>query len=199
MSLAFTWHHQFSLASAWTFDPGIFSPPFFAGTGFVGSVLLRGPDGSADTQAYSNTINGGAFRDAQNVTQLYRYLSGNISTAAGDGPCNNGDPTVTRVCYVNNASAADIRDFHSTPGVDLAPGQSTSLVMAYLFAAPVADPVYQPGSSLPPGDRTIHGDPTRMAAGVPEVDKLAGYVGFSDADGDGLVSRYDYRSVQRSL
>ena len=33
----------------------------------------------------------GAFDDPSNVTQLYRYLSNNISVAAGDAACNTGD------------------------------------------------------------------------------------------------------------
>ena len=85
----------FTPADGWTFDPAIFSPPFFSGSGFVGVKYLKSPvvDGEeVGLTLFSNTINGGAFNDAQNVTQLYRYLSNNISTAAGDARLQHRRP-----------------------------------------------------------------------------------------------------------
>ena len=107
---------------------------------------------------------------------------------------------MTHVCYINNTSpAGHTRYLQSIPGVDLGPGESVSVVLALLFAAPVSDPSCTQPCDIIPGDVTIHGDPVRMAAGVPDVDKLAGYLGFADADGDGRVSRYEYQTVPRSL
>ncbi len=38
-------------------------------------------------------------------SQLFRYLSGTLSPATGDQACNTGNPSVTRICFVNNTSA----------------------------------------------------------------------------------------------
>ncbi|MDQ3207881.1 MAG: hypothetical protein M3Q37_04670, partial [Gemmatimonadota bacterium] len=88
-ALGHTYDLTFSGSPGWTFDPAIFSPPFFPGAGFVGVKYLKSPvDAVTGLEAgltlFSNTINGGAFDDAQQTTQLFRYLSNNISPAAGD-------------------------------------------------------------------------------------------------------------------
>src|SRR5690606_4170270 len=97
-ALGHTYPAEFNQPAGWTFDPGIFAPPFFPAAGFVGVKYLRSPTGAGEIQLFSNTINGGAFGDASNTKQLYRYLSGNISEAAGDAPCSY-DPVDDRICY----------------------------------------------------------------------------------------------------
>ena len=42
-SLGYTYEHTFAPADGWTFDPSIFGPPFFAGSGFVGVKYLKSP------------------------------------------------------------------------------------------------------------------------------------------------------------
>ena len=75
-----------------------------------------------------------------------------------------------------------MRFFQSTGPLDLAPGGSGTIVLAYIFAAPVATGNC-PGASCdvkPANDNadlTIIGDPARMAAGVNQIDKIAGYLG----------------------
>ena len=103
-----------------SFDPtgSTFLPPFFAGPGFTAAKYLASPTGAGEIQLFSNTINGGAFNDAQNTTQLYRYLSGNISPAAGDEPCTY-TPSTDRVCYINEVSAQDMRFFQSSTPLTL--------------------------------------------------------------------------------
>ena len=101
-SLGYTYELTFSPAAGWTFDPSIFSPPFFPGSGFVGVKYLKSPvdpitNEEVGLTLFSNTINSGAFDDAQNAVQLYRYLSNNISTAAGDAACNTGNPQDTHI------------------------------------------------------------------------------------------------------
>ena len=54
-AMASTWDYSFSRASWWTFDPAIYSPPFFAGSGFVGSTFLFGPSGAQEAQIISTT------------------------------------------------------------------------------------------------------------------------------------------------
>ena len=104
-AMGFVYEHTFSPASGWLFDPSIFGPPFFPGSGFFGVKYLKSPEIAPGVEAgltlYSNTINGGDFNDAQNTIQLYRYLSNNISPAAGDAPCNTGNPQTTKICFVN--------------------------------------------------------------------------------------------------
>jgi hypothetical protein len=202
-ALGFTYEFTFSPDEGWTFDPAIFGPPFFAGSGFFGVKYLKSPEIAPGVEAglslYGNTINGGDFNDAQNAVQLYRYLSNNISPAAGDAPCNTGDPQVTHICFVNVTAPNDMRFFQSSGPLTLAPGQFGSIVVAYIFAAPVAA-----GGCTGPGTCALNpGDATRLSnfatAGTPNpVDQVAGYVDFVD-DGDGVVEQTDFVTVPRSL
>lgn len=197
-ALGYTYTRDFNGEASWTFDPAIFAPPFFAGAGFAGIKYLKSPDGPGEIQLFSNTVNGspfsGAFNDPQNTIQLWRYLSGNISVPAGDQPCNTGNPSVSRICWINNTQGADMRFFQSSSGFSLPPGGQGSIVVAYIFAAPVAVPgCSAPGcqsSNVKPGDPTILGDPVKMAAtGVNLVDSMSGYISASDLDGNGKVEQ----------
>jgi hypothetical protein len=202
-AMGFVYEHTFSGAAGWTFDPAIFGPPFFPGAGFFGVKYLKSPEISPGVQAglslYGNTSNGGDFNDAQNAIQLYRYLSNNITPAAGDAPCNTGDPAVTHICFVNVTAPFDMRFFQSSGPLTLAPGQFGSIVVAYVFAAPVAA-----AGCTGPGTCSLNpGDPTRLSnfatAGTPNpIDEVAGYEDFVD-DGDGVVEQTDFIVVPRSL
>ncbi|MDH3294958.1 MAG: hypothetical protein OER95_11635, partial [Acidimicrobiia bacterium] len=129
-ALGTTYDGAFDRFQGWTFDPAIFSKPFFAGSGFVGVKYLKSPTGPGAIQLYSNTINGGEFDDPQNTTQLYRYLSGQISVAAGDAPCNSGDPKLSRICFLNNNTHDDMRFFQSSTPLSLGPGASGTIVVS---------------------------------------------------------------------
>ena len=167
---------------AWTFDAAIFAPPFFAGAGFAGIKYLKSPTGPGAIQLFSNTVNGspfaGAFNDPQNTIQLWRYLSGNISVPAGDQACNTGDPAVTRHLLDQQHPPADMRFFQSSTGLTLAPGGQGSIVVAYIFAAPVAvgglprRRLHQRQAGQPghPGRSRRH-----MAGGVNPVDSMTGF------------------------
>jgi hypothetical protein len=210
LSLGYIYESTFSPAQGWTFDPAIFSPPFFAGSGFVGVKYLKSPidpvtGNEVGLTLFSNTINGGAFDDAANATQLWRYLSGRISTAAGDAACNTGDPLVTKICYVNNGGPDDMRFFQSSGPLVLGPGQFGSIVVAYIFAAPRAV-----GACTGPGacGEVKPGDPRRLTSvaqltgaggGANQVDSVAGYNGFTDANGDGQVQQEEIRAIPGSL
>jgi hypothetical protein len=201
-ALGYVYEHTFSPASGWTFDPGIFGSPFFPGSGFVGVKYLKSPINPSTGQQvgltlFSNTINQGAFDDAQNTVQLYRYLSGNISVAAGDAACNN-NPVTDKICYVNTGAPDDMRFFQSSGPLTLAPGQFQTIVVAYIFAAPVATGAcVAPGAcDLTPGDatRTESVADLSSAAGLNPVDSVAGYTGFSgDANGDGVPQQSEYK------
>jgi hypothetical protein len=139
--LAVTYHAQFLPAPGNTFDPGIHAAPFLPGPGFVGTKYLRSPilpDGTeAGTVLAGLTTNRGAFPDAASVNQLYRYLSGNLNSAAGDPQCNSGDPTITHLCFINT-QPSDTRTFQSSGPLTLPPGGQATIVVAYIFAPPVA-------------------------------------------------------------
>lgn len=194
-ALGYTYEDVMAGETSWTFDATTYAPPFFPGAGFAGVKYLKSPDGPGAIQLFSNTINGspfsGAFNDPQNTIQLWRYLSGNISVPAGDQPCNTGNPTVTGICWINNTQPADMRFFQSSTGLTLPPGGQGSIVVAYIFAPPVAIGSCSSGpcTSVKPGDPTILGNSTAMGPGVNRVDSLTGYLGFNDLDGDGSVEQ----------
>jgi hypothetical protein len=153
---------------------------------------------------FSNTINGGAFDDAQNTTQLFRYISNNINPAAGDAPCNSGNPQTTKICFVNNTAPDDMRFFQSSGPLTLAPGQFGTIAVAYIFAAPVST-----GSCTGPGTCDLApGDPTRLsviatADNANAVDSVAGFTGYNgDAaaqggNADGLPDQGEFSSPVR--
>src|SRR4051812_36649444 len=208
-ALGYVYEHTFSPASGWTFDPGIFATPFFPGPGFVGVKYLKSPvDPTTGQQVgltlFSNTINGGAFNDPANAVQLWRYLSGNISPAAGDASCSS-NPLLDHICFVNTSAPDDMRFFQSSGPLSLAPGQFQSIVVAYIFAAPVTT-----GSCVGPGTCDLTpGDPTRpstlsaltSAGGLNPIDSVAGYRGFAgDANADGIPQQSEYKlPVSNSL
>jgi hypothetical protein len=200
-ALGYVYEHTFSGSSGWTFDPGIFGTPFFPGSGFVGVKYLKSPVNPATgaqvgLTLFSNTINGGAFDDAQNTVQLYRYLSGNISVPAGDAACNN-NPQTDKICYVNTGAPADMRFFQSSGPLTLAPGEFQSIVVAYIFAAPVATSGCPAAGAcdLTPGDPTRTEDLAALtsSAGLNPVDSVAGYLGFGgDANSNGVPEQSEY-------
>ncbi|MDQ3136148.1 MAG: hypothetical protein M3Q93_01000 [Gemmatimonadota bacterium] len=203
-ALGYTWNHEFNAPSDWTFDPKIFGAPFFPGTGFVGVKYLSSPPDSIGQPTALTTFGvyqnvGGGFSDPGSSPQLYRYLAATLSPEQGDGQCNTGNPLVTHICFVQYGAPADLRFFESTGPLSLPPGGFGSVVVAYIFAAPVAVNSCTPPCDVRPGDPTILGDPTRMAGGVNTIDSMAGYGGFTDANGDGRVSQEEFRVVPGSL
>jgi hypothetical protein len=201
-ALGYVYEHTFSGSSGWTFDPGIFGTPFFPGAGFVGVKYLKSPVNPTTGQQvgltlFSNTINGGAFDDAQNTVQLYRYLSGHISVPAGDAACNE-DPVADKICYVNVGSPDDMRFFQSSGPLTLAPGEFQSIVVAYIFAPPVSTKGCPAAGAcdLTPGDPTL---PNKLSAlngsGLNPVDSVAGYRGFQgDLNSDGAPEQTEYEA-----
>lgn len=199
-STIFTYDWQFSRAPGWTFDPRDHLPPFFGGAGFSGATVLVGPTGTDAVQLVSTTINGspfaGALNDPRDVVQLYRYLSGTLSTAFGDSACNTGIPSVTHVCFINNTSPADVRAFASVQGGQLAPGASATFALALTFAAP-----YGPVRTAPvsPGNVLRLTDPAALATGANPVDSITGFQGYTDRNGDGAVQAEEFTVATRSL
>ncbi|MEO7475190.1 MAG: hypothetical protein ABIY46_07625, partial [Gemmatimonadales bacterium] len=206
-SLGYSYQRDFAQLEEWTFDPAIFSPPFFPGVGLVGVKYLSSPRDSLGQPVgltlFGSFVRGDigvtGFVDPTNTTQLYRLLSGHLDPAQGDGLCNTGDPRVTRICFINNAAASDTRFFQSSGPFTLPPGSFQSVAVAYIFAAPVAAVNCAAGCDVKPGDPTLLGDAARMAAGVNAIDSLAGYQGFNDMNGDGRVEQQEFKTVPGSL
>jgi hypothetical protein len=202
-ALGNTYHTDFEEASEWTFDPAIFGEPFFRGTGFAGIKYLRSPTGKGEIHLFSTPTNVGQtvfFGDPLEGKQLFRYLSGNLDPLAGDDACNTGDPQQTHVCYIWNGSTADLRFFQSSTPLSLAPGAFGSIVAAYIFAAPVAG-VCTPPCGTRPGDVLAISDPAQAGdpAQVPDDQKLAGYIGWSDVNANGVVDQEEFDVVPGSL
>ena len=190
-AMGYSYQTDFMTAPAWVFDPGIFGPPFFAGVGFVGTKYLKGPTGAGAIQLFSGNVNGGnGFPDPQTGIQLFRYLSGDLIPGI-DRPCNYiGIPAETHICYLQKTTGTDTRHFQSSPAMTVAPGESKSIVIAYLFAPPVALVGYTPSSSnqIDPGDPgwTAHPDSMLLHMGptgkpglnrIDSTDRLPGVQG----------------------
>ncbi len=200
--LGYTYEHSFGSPDGWTFDPEIFGPPFFAGPGFAGVKYLRSPRDSLGREVGLTVFGAWAASAAQDPNshiQLYRYLNGSPNPAVGDPSCNAGDPKVTHICFLNKSPPGDMRFFQATGPLTLPPGGFESIVVAYIFAAPVEAAGCPGGCDVPPGDPTVLGDPVRMAAGVNPIDSLTGYRGFSDPNGDGRVDQSEFQVVPGSL
>jgi hypothetical protein len=199
-ALGYVYAHDFAGAQGWQFDPSIFKAPFFPGSGFVGVKYLASPTGSGVINLFSNTINQGAFDDAQNTIQLYRYLSGNISNAAGDASCTYS-PTVDHICFVNTGAPDDMRFFQSSTPLSLGPGGYGSIVVAYVFAAPVGPQPVCGSPCVVPGNPTFLSNPTRMAngTGASKVDTISGFRDWQDVNGDNIVQQNEFTVVNGSL
>ena len=181
--LAVTYEAQFTPLPGNTFDPGIHAPPFLPGPGFVGTKYLRSPileDGTeAGTVLAGLTTNRGPFPDAGDLNQLYRYLSGRLNPAAGDPQCNTGDVTITRLCFINE-QPSDTRTIQSSGPLTLAPGGQATVVVAYIFAAPVSTgkcPSIPCPVTMTPNPLAILGA-TPTDPGVDAIDSAMGYRGF---------------------
>jgi hypothetical protein len=205
-ALGYTYSSAFEQPGGWTFDPTIFSSPFFSGTGFAGVKYLKSPEVNGQQvglSLFSTFIGFGAPpeapRDPSSVEQLYRYQRGLMDASVGDGNCNTGDPQVTHICYMNNVAPADMRFFQSSGPITLAPGELGSIAVAYIFAAPVQVGGCLPPCHVPPGDPTVFLDPATAAAGN-TADSLAGYRGFAgDLNGNATVDQDEMLTVPGSL
>jgi hypothetical protein len=206
MALGYTYSSAFDRPGGWTFDPVIFSSPFFSGSGFAGVKYLKSPEVNGEQVGltlFSSFIGfgapPGAPTDPESVEQLYRYQRGVMDPGLGDGNCNTGDPQVTHVCYMNNVAPADMRFFQSSGPVTLGAGEAGSIAVAYIFAAPVEVGGCSPPCHVSPGDPTVLLDPATADAGN-TADSMAGYLGFAgDLNGNTKVDQDEILTVPGSL
>jgi len=191
-------------AAGWKFDPSIFGAPFFAGIGFVGYKYLKGPDGPGKIQLLSTFCNGTAacgagHNDPGSTIINFRLLAG--TPAATDGQCNVTAPGFTpaqiHFCYMLlTGTGTDTRISESSAPLTLAPGQGKTIVIAYIYAAPVAIPGFVPVNTVSnvPGNPTWSNSTDSMfkynASGSPglnKVDSISGFLAYTgphfNADG----------------
>ncbi|HEU4525826.1 MAG TPA: hypothetical protein VFR62_12435, partial [Gemmatimonadales bacterium] len=187
-ALGVTYENVFSdcVSIGCTFPPSISGPPFFPGIGFIGVKYLGSPDDPDTGEPVGLTLFGtfsrssGSLQDPGDDKQLYRYLTGGLLPT--DGSCSLPNPLESKICFVNISSPADMRFFQSSGPIDLPPGGSGTIVVAYIFASPVAaSGCPGAGCDVKPAstnaDLTILGDPARMANGVNKIDTMMGYAG----------------------
>ena len=195
MAMAYT--GQFS-EPGWDFPAEIFgAPPFAAAPGFVGAMFPRSP---APITTFS-TFAGSLFSPPQNVNELWRWLSFNQSPANGDNAiCNEPPPTPKEgiVCFVSQ-STSDVRYMLSFGPFTLAPGEAKTIVLSYLFAAPLdtinayVDSIMRPRWAFT-GD-SIAADPSKVLP--PE--RAAGWITQNDANGNGIIEAAEVTTARRSL
>jgi hypothetical protein len=157
----------------------LYAPPFFVGPGFVGVKYLRSPVNPATGEEvgltmFSNTLNQATgFPDPIGVKQLFRYLKGDVNTAAGDNPCNIANAIQSRLCFLAQ-EAADTRFYQSSGPFSLGPGESSTIVVAYTHGAPVRIADFTPGATLRPGIPARA--PGVGAAPARPIERIAGLV-----------------------
>ena len=109
-----------------------------------------------------------------------------MDPAAGDQACNVGRPaSLIAASASSTRPSADARFYQSSTALTLAPGEFGSIVVAYIFAAPVAIPGFAPrrpptctpGNPVPP-----HRTSPTCRTGANRIDSLTGFRGFSDVE-----------------
>lgn len=188
----------------WQFPADIFGPPFAAAPGFIGVKYLKSPKNAQGNDVgltmFSMTTNGPPHRDPVGVNQLYHYMSGFLGPS--DDACSPfTDPAVARarhLCYLATQQS-DSRFFQASGPFDLEPGHATSIVVAYIQAAPVNTPGLVIGGDIVPGvpfgGDSIFVDPGKVRL----IDRIAGWVGQNDANGDHIIEQDEVTTVPRSL
>lgn len=214
MAMGYTYHAQFTAPGSWSFDPTIYQNPFFSGSGFIGVKYLKSPEVNGTEVGltlFGTTSNGGQFSDPRNTQALYRYLKGTLDPSQGDDQCNVGNVAITKICYINQGTSADMRFFQSSGPLTINPGEYSSIATAYVFAAPVksgtcaAPDCGNIRPQDPTGDLTRMLDPAIAATGVNTVDTVTGWKGYLGDFGklgsgaDGQFNTYDIDAVPGSL
>ena len=177
----------------------IFGAPFTKAPGFVGVKYLRAPSPRGLTM-FSNTRNAtDGFPDPVGVRQLYRYLSGAVG--AGDNPCTVSNPQQRGLCFLDQLDV-DTRFYQASGPFVLPAGESRTIVVAYVHAAPLAlvDPFIGAvgGAQMKPaipsrGDQFATGDTART------IERAAGWISHSDINDNDTIEQAEVRVEGRSL
>jgi hypothetical protein len=196
---AFGYSGRFEPEAGWTFPFEVFgAAPFAALPGLIGTRFLRAPADLAMFSEFTGTPSG--HPDPLGVNQLWRYLSGYLGSS--DPPCNvSTDPAVVRarkVCFVKGFQSDD-RYSQSIGPFTLAPGESRTVVLGYLFAAPLDTATAYAGGDLPPGfpfpGDSIYQDTTKIRT----IERIAGWRAQADTNGNGIIEDDEVDVAPRSL
>lgn len=196
-----------SWTSAGSYTPSIFTgPTFFAGPGFTSVKYLKSPTDNSGNELglvmFSNTLNSGTgYPDPVGVKQMYRYLSGTSSPAAGDNPCSfQGEQQALHYCYLAQVSV-DTRFFESSGPFTLPPGQSKTIVVAYINAPAVNTPFLQTqiGGDFKPGFGATGDSIAKDSTKVRQIERVMGWVTQKDTNLDNRIEQNEVSTVPRSL
>lgn len=199
-SMGLTYTGDFLPIQGWLFPPDIFGAPFYPAPGFIGVKYLRSPESSPGNQVgltmFSTFVNAPTgFPDPVGVRQLDRYLSGFLG--ATDNPCNSSpDPAVARalkLCFLAQFQA-DARFFQASGPFNLPPGESRTIVVAYVQAAPLEQPLFAipgggPGGDNPPGIPATGDSIFVDGSKVRGIERVMGWVSQADTGGGCNVAR----------
>jgi hypothetical protein len=189
---------DFRTEFGWTLPPDPFgAPPFAAAPGLLGTAFVKAP---APFAMFTETTGGGGFPDPIGAALLWRRMSGNLTPS--DIPCNPFiDPAVARarhVCTVVQLQH-DARYQMAVGPLHLNPGEATTVVVAYILAAPLDTAAAYIGGNLPPGipftGDSIAVDTTKIRA----IERIAGWRTQSDVNGNGVIEANEVVAARRSL
>ncbi len=148
------------------------------------------------------------------------YLTGHPDPTQGDDQCNVGDVAVTKICYLNQGAPNDMRFFQSSGPLTLAPGEYSSIAVAYIYAAPVVtgactgpDVCGQVTPQRPTNILTRLTDPSLLVSGANLLDSITGFRGWRDTtftpkteagvdttiDANGVVDQEEFITIPGSL
>lgn len=184
----------------WTYPPEIFgAAPFTPAPGLLGARFLRSPAPFALVTSFTGSS---IFHNPVGVSQLWRYLSGNLDSLSGDPFCNGPafprNAKAHRFCYILQTQA-DSRFTMSSGPFQLGPGESKTIVMAFLFAAPLDTVNAYIGGDLKPGYPSLGDSIAADTTKITTIERIAGWRTQNDANGNGVIEPQEVTTARRSL
>ena len=189
-----------------SYDPTIFGAPFAAAPGFTSVKYLRSPVDSTGKEIgismFSNTVNGATgYPDPVGIKQMYRYISGTSSPAAGDLPCTDQTNHQKLHYCVLWQTKTDTRFFQSSGPFKLLPAHSATIVVAYVNAPPVNNAALQANinGDFKPGFSATGDSIFKDPSAVRPIETVMGWLSQSDKNGDLSIEQNEVQTVPRSL
>ena len=185
----------------WRYPADVFRPPFALAPGFAANKLIA--LFKNDSALGMPITNGGVFARFSvdtpvNAQQLHALLGRRFEPLRYDRVGCIVEDRDWFCTYRSNPT--DVRTYMGAGGgISLDPGESVTLVHAYIFA-PAMDFIVQSsvGSSLLPGIPPT-GEMLLQPSNVRDVELAAGWAGATDSDGDGRISEDEVETVPGSL
>jgi len=181
----------------WVLPPDPFgAPPFAAAPGLLGTAFMKSP---APFAMFTNTTGGGTFPDAIGAALLWRRMSGNLT--ASDAQCFPYDPAAVRArhyCALVQVQS-DSRYQMAVGPFRLDPGEATTIVIAYILAAPVDTVNAYVGGDLKPGIPFPGDSIAADTAKIRTIERVAGWRTQSDRNGNGAIEASEVVTARRSL